>query len=339
MNLTMKLLHIAAGEANREIFNPIFSAELASIGEFSVVENGLALTEPERADLIGGCDVLLTGWGAAPVPPEIAAEPGSLRYICHITGEMRQVVPLEIISAGIPVTNWGDTPASGVAEGAMTLLLGAVKELHLRVKHVERGGWGLDNGLHGGTLDGLNVGIYGYGAIGRRFVDLLRPFGSTIRIFDPFAPSVPEDCIRVSSLEELFDASEAVVIHAALCEATAKSVNAEMLAKLPDHGVVVNTARGGIIDQEALFAELESGRLRAGLDVLDPDSLPECHPARLWENLILTGHHIENPWPLCGRPATTLSPMQKVCVENLRRFEAGEPLQFIMTRERYLLST
>ncbi|HEY3412887.1 MAG TPA: NAD(P)-dependent oxidoreductase [Armatimonadota bacterium] len=335
----MNLLHIASGEANRDIFNPIFRSEIARFGELRIVEDGSSLSGDERTALIRGCDVLLTGWGAAPVSAAVASEPGTLRYVCHITGEMRRTVPIEIIDAGIPVTNWGDTPASGVAEGAMALLLGAVKEIHLRVKHIERGGWGLDPATHGGTLEGLNVGIYGFGAIGRRFVDLLRPFGSTIRIFDPFAAGLPDDCLRVSSLEELFDTSEAIVIHAALCDATAGSVTAGLLAKLPDHGVVVNTARGGIIDQDALFAELESGRLRAGLDVLDPDSLPEDHPARGWENLILTGHHIENPWPLDGRPATALTPMQRVCVENLRRFEAGEPLKFTMDRTRYLLST
>ena len=335
----MKLLHIAADKANRSVFNPIFTSELARIGEFEVVEGGESLSDSERAALIRNCNVLLTGWGAAPVPAGVASKPGSLQYVCHITGEMRRVVPLEIIEVGIPVTNWGDTPASGVAEGALALLLGAVKELHLRIKHIERGGWGLDAERHGGTLDGLNVGIYGYGAIGRRFVDLLRPFGSTIRIFDPFAKAIPGDCLRVSSLSDLFDASEAIVIHAALCDATAKSVSAELLAKLPNHGMVINTARGGIIDQDALFVELQAGRLRAGLDVLDPDDLPEDHPARGWENLILTGHHIENPWPLDGRPATALSPMQRVCVENLRRFEAGEPLQFVMNRERYRLST
>lgn len=335
----MKLLHIAAGEAVRQIFNDLFKAELASRGEFRIVENGASLSEQERAGLIRGCEVLLTGWGASPIPIEIAARPGMLRYVCHITGEMRHTVPLELIDAGIPVTNWGNATANGVAEGAMTLLLASAKELHARIKHIERGNWGLDGESHGGTLEGLNVGVYGFGGIGRRFVELIRPFGSTLRIYDPFAPSVPEDCIPVGSLEELFDTSEAIVIHAGLCDATRGSVTAELLAKLPKHGVVINTARGGIVDQDALFAEIESGRLRAGLDVLQPDSLPPHHPARLWENLILTAHRVENPWPLDGRPATSLTPMQRVCLENLRRFESGDPLDFVMDHARYLLST
>jgi len=129
------------------------------------------------------------------------------------------------------------------------------------------------------------------------------------------------------------------VIHAGLCDATRRSVTSELLAKLPRHGVVVNTARGGIVDQAALFAELEAGRLRAGLDVLEPDTLPPDHPARAWENLILTAHHVENPWPLDGRPATRLTPMQRACVENLRRFAAGEPLLYPMDRTRYLRNT
>lgn len=335
----MKLLHIANGEAVRQIFNGLFKSELSGKGELRIVENGAALTDAERAALIRECDVLLTGWGASPIPVEIVSNPGNLRYVCHITGEMRHTIPIEVIDAGIPVTNWGDATANGVAEGAMTLLLASAKELHARIRHIERDRWALDGEAHGGTLEGLNVGVYGYGGIGRRFVELIRPFRSTVRIYDPYAATIPHDCIRVDTLERLFEESDAIVVHAGLCDATRRSVTAELLSRLPRHGVVVNTARGGIIDQDALFTELETGRLRAGLDVLEPDSLPPGHPARTWENLILTAHHVENPWPLDGRPATSLTPMQEVCLDNLSRFLVGEPLRFVMDHRRYLLST
>ncbi|MBM4149879.1 MAG: hypothetical protein FJ224_12685, partial [Lentisphaerae bacterium] len=302
----LKLLHIAHGAPDGNIWTDAFRHALGDIGDLAVVTDGAAQDEENRAALIRSADVLLLGWGSAAVPSSIAADPGRLRYICNITGEMKRWVPPEIVDSGLPITNWGDAPAAPVAEGAMTLLLAVLKDLHLRIQTVRRDGWHLDPAQTGGSLEGLNVGIYGCGAIGRTFVGLIRPFKAVLRVFDPHATEVPPGCERVSSLEQLFDASEAIVIHAGLNPETHRSVTADLLRRLPLHGVVINTARGGIVDQEALFAELASGRLRAGLDVLDPDALPEGHPARCWENCILTCHHVAQGWPADGKPATSL---------------------------------
>jgi phosphoglycerate dehydrogenase-like enzyme len=335
----MNLLHIAARKPVPSLWNDLFLAGLSALGELAVVEDGVDIPEPDREALIRRADVLLTGWGAAPVPPGIARDPGRLRYICHITGEMRGTIPLEIIDAGIPVTNWGTAPANGVAEGAMALLLTVLKDLRTQVRRVRDGEWGMDMSCHGGSLWNLNVGIYGCGAIGRRFVELLRPFGPNIRVFDPFAANLPEGCARADTLEDLFRGSQAIIIHAGLSPATRGTVTADLLALLPRHGIVINTARGGIIEQAALFAELETGRLRAGLDVLEPDTLPPDHPARRWENLVLSCHRIEHPWPMFGEPASRLTPMHEIALDNLGRFARSQPLRFPMTHERYLLST
>ncbi len=334
-----RLLHIAAEQRVPAIWTDVFLLALAEIGGLEIVDEGSAIPEPRRAEMIRECDILLTGWGSSPVPVELASNPGRLRYVCHITGGMRGCIPIELIDAGIPVTNWGEAPANGVAEGAMTLLLATLKDLHHQVQTVRDNGWAMDMRYHGGSLEGLSVGVYGCGVIGRRFIELLQPFGSTIHVFDPHAPEIPVGCVRVDSLEELFTRCEVIVVHAGLTEQTRGTVTAELLARLPRHGVIVNTARGGIIDQEALFAELESGRLRAGLDVLEPDSLPPGHPARRWENLILSAHRIEYGWPSDGDPPKKLTRMQEICVDNLRRFLAGQPLRYPMDHNRFELST
>jgi phosphoglycerate dehydrogenase-like enzyme len=251
---------------------------------------------------------------------------------------MREYIPAELVDAGIPLTNWGDAPAHNVAEGAMLLLLAGVKSVHARIQWARQGNnWGI-SAETGGTLSDLNVGVYGCGVIARKFIELLRPFGSVIRIFDPYLNDPPSECEVVDSLKQLFAASEAVVIHAALTPETQNTVTAELLAMLPDGGVVVNTARGGIVDQAALFKELETGRLRAGLDVLEPDHLDPEHPARKWENLILTCHTISaGPPPSAARPR--LLRHEQYCLDNLRRFVADEPLRFIMDAVRYQRST
>jgi phosphoglycerate dehydrogenase-like enzyme len=323
-------MHIADEAPNSDVWSDRFRNAVAEIGDLTIVENGKTMDDAKRTALIQGTEVLLLGWGSAPVPPAIARAPGALRYICNVTGEMKAWVTPELVESGLPITNWGDAPAALVAEGAMTLLLAVLKDLHQQIQLIRHDGWNLDKTYTGGSIEGLNVGVYGCGAIGRAFIDLIRPFRPVLRVFDPYAVETPAGCERVSSLEALFSASEAIVIHAGLNADTRHSVTADLLSRLPRHGVVINTARGAIVDQEALFAELASGRLRAGLDVLDPDSLPPGHPARTWENCILTAHHVSRTWPTDGKPPTRLESLHRVCLDNLRRYAAGQPLRFVV---------
>jgi phosphoglycerate dehydrogenase-like enzyme len=333
----IKLLHIGANGMSRCMEPEAFRRALQAFGELTLVEDGARLNQAQVADHVRANDVYLAGWGSIPLPKELAAQPGRLRYVCGITGTMRDTVPVELVDAGIPLTNWGDTPAGPVAEAAVALLLAAIKDLHHHVRTIKDGGWRISDAGHGGSLNGLNVGVYGCGAIGRRFVEMIRALGPVIRVFDPYVEELPAGVQRVETLDELFVKSQAIVVHAGLTPETKLSVTAELLAKLPDYAVVVNTARGGIIDQPALFRELERGRLRAALDVLDNgDSLPADHPARQWDNLILTSHQAEMLWP---RPPDQLAPMHRVCLDNLRRFVEGRPLRFVMDPVRYRRST
>jgi len=335
----MKLLHIARKEADRTVFSPVFVDALSEFGGLEVVGDGAGIPEEEHATIIRTTDVLLTGWSSSPMPVSLGENPGRLRYVCNVTGTLCDWVPLAIIDAGIPVTNWGDAPAQPLAEGAMALLLATLKDTHRQVMTVRRDGWRLGPESSGGTLEGRNVGLYGCGAIGRRFIELIRPFRPVLRVYDPYVSDVPEGCEVVGCLKDLFATCEIVVIHAGLCDGTRASVTAELLAMLPDHGLLINTARGGIVDQDALFAELATGRLRAGLDVLEPDSLEEGHPARQWENCILSAHSIARGWPTDGEPREELLSIHHICLDNLRRFRRGESLRFIMDHDRYLRST
>jgi len=338
----VKLLHLATKEPGR-LLPPEFRSALAEFGPLEIVTHAGEFPESERIERIRNCEVLLTGWGSCPVPAALAEEPGRLRYICHLTGSLAGSVPEAIIRSPIPVTNWGDAPANGVAEAAVTLLLAGLKNLHWHIHAKERGEWLPPPPVHAcsGTLERLRLGIYGAGSIGLRFIELCRPFGPRMRLFDPYLPEPPPGVERVADLESLFEGSDAIVIHAALTPETRNSVTAALLARLPDGAVIVNTARGDIIDQPALFAELERGRLRAALDVLaESDFLPPDAPARHWPNLLLTGHKAANgEWRPRPEDAHLLSSAQWAAIENLRRFRDGEPLRFRMDPERFARST
>lgn len=296
-------------------------------------------TEEEYAELIRKYDVLMTMWGSAHVPNELASNPGNLKYVCNITGEMRKWIDEELVASPyLTFTNWGDAPAYGVAEGAFSLMMAVMKDMPLAIQHAQNNGISAHPERQMTSLFNIRIGIYGMGVIGRRFVEFCRPFAPKMFAFDPYVDNMPDGVTKVNSLEELFDNSQILVIHAGLSPETEGSVTADLLARLPDGGMLINTARGKIVDMDALMAELEKGRLRAGLDVMAPEDWPPVgHPCRQWRNLIMTGHFVSGTnW---GIDPNALDITSINCLENLKRFKNGEPLKFVMDVERYRKST
>ncbi len=335
----VKILHMAQRRTQVDPNGPLAVA-LKELAELEIVEQGKTLAEDDIVTQMRAADIVITNWASTPIPQALVEDPGRLKYVLNIGGTCKATVSLELIQRGIVVTNWGDTPARSLAEGAVSLLFGVLKDLRGRVEGLRDGKGNTAGGLDlpSGSLNGLKMGLYGCGVIGSRFVEMLRPFNPELFVFDPYATSVPEGCQRVETITELFEESEAIAVWAGLSEETEGSVTAELLAKLPDHGIVINAARGEIIDQEALFAELKTGRLRAGLDVLVADNyLPMGHEAHTWQNLLITGHDINCAhWP--KRPPS-LGYAGGIAVENVRRFIAGEEMRFVMDETRYLRSS
>ncbi|MCL2528711.1 MAG: hypothetical protein FWE42_09885 [Defluviitaleaceae bacterium] len=331
----MKILHLRAPESRMP--EGLFTEKLHQLGEYHDIPQTPDMPEGDIIDLIGQYDVLLTMWGSLPIPPKLAQKPGNLRYICNVSGSVKGWIPRELIEAGIQVTNWGDAPANGIAEGAMALLLATIKDIP---KYVINTRAGIDGaaGPAIGTIYNSRVGIYGLGVIGQRFVELIRPFGPKLYVYDPYVDTLPDNCTRVNSLDDLCANADILVVHAGRSAETDYSITARHLAMLPDHGVIINTARGEIFVQEDLYAALETGRLRAGIDVFDADYFPASHPARQYPNLLYTSHTIGlEDWP--PQNDGLGKRMYEIALENIERFKNGEPLKFTMDTVRYDRST
>lgn len=308
---------------------------LEPFGSLTLRFNGLEDSREEQLKVFRSHDAVILFHSSMPLPAELASDPGDLRLAGGPIGSMRAYVPRLLIEKGLALFNWGDAPAFGIAEGAFCLLLATLKNLHRQVRIIREDGWKMPLEDTGGSLRNLRLGIYGCGVIGRKFIDFVRPFQPRIRLFDPYLNDPPEGVERVHSLEELFENAQAIVIHAGLTDETRHSVTAGLLARLPRGGVIINTARGAIIDQDALFRELQNGRLRAGLDVLDPDWLPPGHPAKLWDNCLFTGHSVDRGWPRFGQPRDSLNEAESTVIDNLDRFQHGHPLRFRLSPEQY----
>ncbi|WP_129660471.1 NAD(P)-dependent oxidoreductase [Rothia halotolerans] len=217
---------------------------------------------------------------------ELAAMP-RMRVLAR-TGVGTDQVDLDAAARrGIPVAVTPGTNTHAVAEGAFAHLLHLVKRLAPLTELIRSGGWAERTSIPVGDLEGATLGIVGYGRIGRRVHALAEAFGMTVLAHDPVAEVPP--AIRAGSLEELLAASDAVTLHLPLLEQTRHVIDAAALSRMREGAILVNVSRGGLIDEDAALAALESGRLAGlGLDAFDPE------PAR--------------PHPLYRHPATVLTP-------------------------------
>jgi phosphoglycerate dehydrogenase-like enzyme len=177
------------------------------------------------------------------------------------------------------------------------------------------------------SLLGREVGMIGFGRIGRALVEMLRGFDVRWRVYDPFASRKSPTGVHVKfgSLNEVLKRSSLLTVTAAATERTRHLLNRERLAMLRDGSVVINIARGSLIDLVSLTREVESGRLRCALDVSDPEEpLPVNHPLRTLPGAIVTPH-------IGGGDRHTRGEMADAAIDELQRFFSGEPVQHRVT--------
>ena len=278
-------------------------------------------------------DVLLTGRQSFPIPLALAADPGRLRWVCHLYGSIRGLVDKRLLERGLLVTNWGDDTAT-VAESALALLLCQLKQLITFNAHVQGGPDRRIFHRFPATLAGRDVGLYGFGPIGRHMGRMLEPFGARVAVYDPYATAVPAGVRRCASLRELFATCQVISIHCGLNDQTRDSVTRELLELLPQGGIVINTARGGIVDEQALADLVRDGRLLAGLDVIRDEFNWPAAPVAGLPGAVLTGHSLGagKGYPPGESPEPILPEFAR---RNLAAFAAGQPLINVITAAEY----
>lgn len=279
--------------------------------------------------------VLVSCWSTAPLPASLAAPGSSLRYVCHLVGSARSLVPRSYLERGGLLSNWGPLAGDTVAEHALLLALAALRRqpawlplIHAPQPKPWRSG---TMRLRPRTLIGRRVGIHGFGHVARALVRLLRAFDVEIRAFSPGVPAQlmrEAGVIPSASLLELAAESEVFFGCEALTARTLGSIDAAVLAALPDHAVFVNVGRGPVVDETALLHAASDGRIRVALDVVSIEPLRPDNPLLRIPDVILSPH-IAGPtydrFAECGRQA----------LSNLRRFLDGAPIESRITLELY----
>ena len=249
----------------------------------------------------------------------------------EVLGQLPKLKVVQTMSAGVEhirrfvpehvlLCNGRGIHDTSTAELALTLILASLRGIPEFVRDQDRSEWKPETRP---SLADKRVLIVGYGQIGEAIEARVRPFEAQVT---RVARSAREGVHAIGDLPQLLPEADVVVLIVPGTAETTGLIDADMLAHLKDGSLLVNISRGGVVDTEALLAELRSGRLHAALDVVDPEPLPEDHP--LWHapHLLLVPH--------VGGNSTAMEPRaHKLVREQLRRFAAGQPLANVMTGE------
>jgi phosphoglycerate dehydrogenase-like enzyme len=310
---------------------PHFFSE-ATLARLSAVARWRRATErsdtPELRQMIIGADALITTWHSPFITVPMLGSAPRVRLISHCGGEVKSRVEESVVDL-VTVTNAPDAMAAPVAEMALAMMLSLVRRLPDYDRRM-RSGEMVDNrrAAEGETLAGRKVGIVGFGRIGRALARLLEPLNVDLLVADPYCSEeeAAGTCARLVGLEELLRSCSVVALAAGLTEETRRLLDARHLGLMPDGACLVNVARGGLVDMEALLAELRAGRISAGLDVTDPlEPLPENHELRRLPNIILTPH-------VAAGGMEVRRAMGAAAVESVAAFFSGNLPANIVTR-------
>jgi phosphoglycerate dehydrogenase-like enzyme len=284
---------------------------------------------PTLREQIADADALMTTWHSPFLTVEMLGPRPRVKLIAHCGGEVKSRIA-EPIFDYVTVTNAADPMASAVAEMALALVLTLVRRIPEYVAEMRNGVIRTNEQVTAGeTLRGRKVGIVGYGRIGRAIAGLIKSFGVQLFVTDPYvhADFVAEHGARLVELDHLLRTCSVVILAAALTPETRNLLDKRRLSFLGDGTYLINVARGGLLDTDALLAEVQTGRLTVALDVTDPvEPLPADHELRKLPNVILTPH-------IAAGGIEVRRAMGALAVDEMVRFANGQPPRNRVTRE------
>ncbi len=344
-----KILVLPPRPLYAEIVTPAAEGKLAELGEVDRNLSDKNLPREEVIARVSDVDAILTSWGAPVIDQELLDRAPRLKLVAHAAGTIKGFVKPEVFERGIAVTHAAGVLAESVGEWTLTVTLGALRRLVdfdgiMRPDGDGRSsprdaappqagpsagrprGWGEDKRAvgYGEELYGKRVGVIGASLTGRAYIRLLQPFGCDVVVYDPYLPDAlaAELGVRkLAELGELMATCDVVSNHAPTTPETDGMISAEMLARLRDGALFINTARAAAIDYNALIAELGRGRIRAALDVFPKEPLEDGSPLRLLPNVLLSPH-------VAGATVESRRRLGSTMIDEMARFFAGQPLRY-----------
>lgn len=280
-------------------------------------------TADQVVALTGDAEILVTQ--LAPLSGSIMDRLPKLKFVAVSRGGPVNIDMKAARARGITVVNTPGRNASAVAEFTIGAILAQTRNITMGHDSLRKGEWRGDlyrADRTGEELSEMTVGLIGYGEVGRRVVKLLKAFGCRILVSDPYVQLTVDDLndgVMQVSLERLLAESDVVSLHPRVTPETTKMMNAETLGQMKKGAYFVNTARGPLLDYDALHEALISGHLRgAMLETFAIEPVPADWPLLQLPNVTITPH-------IAGASVKTVRFAAAQAAEEVRRYLAGEP--------------
>ena len=307
------------------------SESLMELREYAEVEVTRETDQAVLAEKAEDVDVIITG---APITATVIEAAKKLKLIQTTSVGYDRIDVESAAEKGVAICNVAEANANSVAELVFGLVISVARRIASHDRLMRSGGWGRVDLEWQVQIRHKTLGIVGLGAIGSRVAQIGRSaFEMRVLAHDPYVTEERADQFggRLVDLRTLMSESDVVTVHVPLNEETRHMIGGEELSLLKPSAIFINTSRGPVVDEEALIAVLEGGRISgAGLDVFEVEPLPEDSPLRALENVVLVPH--------IGSASDALSHMVEVAVENVLRLAKGlEPFR-IKTPEVYYTS-
>ena len=279
-------------------------------------------TESETIQRIGDSEIVLVN--KVPITEAVLAACPNIKLICvQATGY--NIVDVEACARrGIPVTNVPSYGTAAVAQFTMALILEMCHRIGLHNHSVHQGDWAkAETFCYWLTpqmeLAGKTLGIIGFGRIGQAVAQLAKAFGMKVIAYNRSQNEEGRKIAEYVDLDTIFAQSDIVSLHCPQTAETEKLINVQTIAKMKDGAMLVNTARGGLVDEDALVEALESGKLRyAAVDVVSKEPMPLDNPLLKTRKCIITPH-------IAWAPVESRQRLLDTVVENIRCYLAGSP--------------
>ena len=301
-------------------------APVEALGEYTYYDSTDYANPAEIIERIGDAEVILVN--KVPVTEEIFAACPALKFICETATGYNNIDLQAAKRHGVVVSNVPTYGTNTVAQFAMALLLEICNGVGHHAGEVAKGRWSQCRyncfwDFSNIELAGKTVGIIGAGRIGMAFAHMVHGFGATVIAGHPRKAGQDFEYGKYLSLEEVYQRADIISLHCPLTAETEKMINTDTIAKMKDGVILINTSRGQLVDEPALRAALDSGKVRAaGLDVVSAEPIQPDNPLLGAKNCILTPH-------MAWSATEARQRLMDVCVENVKAYMAGKPINVV----------
>jgi phosphoglycerate dehydrogenase-like enzyme len=300
-------------------------AALEKLGRVTWAAAEDKVTPEEAVRVLAGCEIGIGSWGTPnPRTEGLLAACPHLKLWVHAAGSVKAMFGPHLEGRDLVIASCAPAIAEQVAETTLGLLIVGVRRVLENAAANRRGkaGWPPNSK----DLDQATIGLVGAGQVGRRVIANLRPFGPRILLFDPYVSPQEAKALGVEkrpTVADLCRECDALSLHAPANPDCAKMVGPAEFAAMKDDCILVNTARGALVDEAALIEELQKGRFFAFLDVTAPEPAAADSPLRRLPNVVLTSHIAGGPTPKIGNQV----------VRDVQAWVRGEPLTMAVTAD------